>query len=301
MRCLWWLWVALAVVGNARAGDWPQWGGKPQRNMVSREKNLPVSFSPGQWAPDSPHPDPSTTKNLKWAVRLGTETYGTPTIAGGKVFVGTNNGVPRDPRLRGDRHVLMCFDEATGRFLWQLVAPKLRQVSNFNGDFRGLGITSSPTVEGDRVYMVTNRSEVVCLDAHGLADGNDGPFTDEGRYIAPDNQPAMTPGPLDADILWRFDLRRQAGICPHDSIHSSILLVGDQLYLNTGNGVDPTHTKVPRPDAPALIVLDKHTGRWLGRDDEKIGHRIFHCAWSSPSVGHGWSAARCPWRTSVYS
>ena len=56
--------------------------------------------------------------------RLGTETHGTPVVAGGRVYIGTNNGEPRDPKHQGDRGVLMCFEEKTGRFLWQLVVPK---------------------------------------------------------------------------------------------------------------------------------------------------------------------------------
>ena len=44
-----------------------------------------------------------------------------PVIAGGKVFVATNNAKPRDPKIKGDKAVLMCFDETDGRFLWQLV------------------------------------------------------------------------------------------------------------------------------------------------------------------------------------
>jgi len=50
----------------------------------------------------------------------------------------------------------MCFDEKTGEFLWQLVVPTgLRQVN----DWENLGLLSSPTVEGDRVYLVTSRCE----------------------------------------------------------------------------------------------------------------------------------------------
>jgi outer membrane protein assembly factor BamB len=36
---------------------------------------------------------------------------------------------------------------------------------------------------------------------------------------------------------------------------------------------------------PSLVVLDKRTGRLVARDDEKIGQRMFHCNWSSPSCG----------------
>src|SRR3712207_6966245 len=40
-------------------------------------------------------------------------------------YVGTNNDSPRDPKRQGDYGILMCLDEATGKFLWQLASPKL--------------------------------------------------------------------------------------------------------------------------------------------------------------------------------
>ena len=49
----------------------------------------------------------------------------TPTVYKGKIFIGTNNENPRDPKHQGDRSILLCFDEKTGEFLWQLVVPKL--------------------------------------------------------------------------------------------------------------------------------------------------------------------------------
>ncbi len=301
-RCV--MLCCLCLLAAARADEWPQWGGRPCRNMVSCEKNLPASFDPGEWKSGSPHPEMATPRNLKWAVRLGTETYGTPTVSGGKVFVGTNNGAPRDPRLEGDRHVLMCFEEATGRFLWQLVAPKLRQVSNFNGDFRGLGVTSSPTVEGDRVYIVTSRCDVLCLDADGLADGNDGPFTDEGRLIAArvvdkvakppkGRKPVTDPlagvkplplTPTDADVVWRYDMMDELDIWTQDNCDCSPLIRGNLLYVCTSNGVDKGHKILPSPDAPTLIALDKRTGKLVAADDALIGHRTFHGNWSSPSL-----------------
>src|SRR5207247_1456007 len=95
----------------------------------------------------------------------------------------------------------------------------------------------------------------------------------------------LKPGPLDADIIWLFDLASGAGIWPHDGAHSSILIHGDYLYLNTATGVDNTHKRVRAPDAPSLVVLDKKTGRFVARDDERISPDIFHCTWSSPSLG----------------
>jgi outer membrane protein assembly factor BamB len=117
-----------------------------------------------------------------------------------------------------------------------------------------------------------------------MANGNDGPFRDEAAHQTVAGQPTVEAGPLDADILWLFDLTAGAGIWSHDAAHSSILIRGDHLYLNTGNGVDNSHVKIRRPDAPSLVVIDKKTGRLLAGDDEHISPRTFHCTWSSPSM-----------------
>jgi outer membrane protein assembly factor BamB len=263
--------------------------------MVSTETGLPDSF------------DPRTGRNLKWSALLGTETHSTPMVAGGRVYIGTNNGEPRDPKHQGDRGVVMCFDEKTGRFLWQLVVPKREEDPYF--DWPNSGISSPVTIEGDRIYLVSNRGEVMCLDAHGMADGNVGPFRGEGAHMTPpegsgsppkpvagadikpqplrppDNRAALEPGPLDADIVWLLDLPSGAGTWPHDAAHSSILIHGDFLYINSSTGVDNTHKRIRAPDAPSLVVIDKRTGQLVARDDEQMAPDIFHCTWSSPSMG----------------
>ena len=236
--------LALALAGlaqSALAADQPQWGQAWSRNMASNERGLPSAF------------DPQSGRNVKWCARLGTETHATPVVAGGRVFIGTNNGEPRDPKNQGDRGVLMCFEETTGRFLWQLVVPK--RVEDIYFDWPNSGICSPPTVEGERVYIVSNRGEVLCLDARN------------------------------GGILWLFNLTTGAGIWSHDAAHSSILIRGHLLYLNTGTGVDNTHVHIRTPDAPNLVVLDKRTGRLVARDHEHIAPNIFHNTWSAPSSG----------------
>ena len=184
------------------AADQPQWGERFSRNMISAETGLPESF------------DPATGRNVRWSAPMG-RSYATPVVAQGRVLIGCNNEPPRDPRHQGDRGVLVCLDEADGRLLWQLVVPKFQ--GDIYLDWPGAGMCSPATVEGDRVYMVTNRAEVVCLDLHGLANGNDGPYQDEGQHLVLPGEEPMEVGPLDADILWLFDMPSQAGMYPHDS------------------------------------------------------------------------------------
>jgi outer membrane protein assembly factor BamB len=275
--------AAATAAPPARAADWPMWGRDPSRNMVSPETGLPDRFEPGKLRADGEDLDPATRKGVKWVARLGTQTYGNPVVAGGCVYVGTNNDVPRDPRRTGDRGVLLCLDEATGALRWQLVVPKLGAGKAV--DWEMLGICSSPAVDGDRVYVVTNRAEVVCLDAKGMADGNGGPFKDEAAFLAAPGQPAVEPGPLDADVLWAVDLRTEFGVVPHNIASSAPLVVGDRLWVVTSNGRDGSHAHTPSPFAPSLVVLDKRTGSILGEEASGIGRRLFHGSWSSPAYG----------------
>src|ERR671919_119129 len=91
---------------DPRSGDWPMWGGTPDRNMISDMKGLPTSW------------DVKSKKNIKWVAELGSQTYGNPVVAGGMVYVGTNNEAMKDPNIKGDKGILMAFKEADGAFLW---------------------------------------------------------------------------------------------------------------------------------------------------------------------------------------
>ena len=42
--------------------------------------------------------DIKTGKNVKWVAKLGSQTYGNPVVAGGQVYVGTNNDWRATPR-----------------------------------------------------------------------------------------------------------------------------------------------------------------------------------------------------------
>jgi outer membrane protein assembly factor BamB len=272
-------------LGPAIAEDWPQWGRTTQgRNMYSPEKGLPAKFDPGKFKSGTEEVDLKTTKNVKWVAKLGSQSYGNTTIAGGKVFVGTNNDTPRDPQHQGDRSILMVFDEKTGELLWQLVVPKLK--AGKVNDWENLGLLSSPAVEGDRVYIVTSRCEVMCLDVNGQANGNDGPFKDEAKYAVMDTGlPPAKIGPKDADIIWKYDMMDDLGVFPHNASNCSVLVLDDLVYACTSNGQDWTHSNIPSPLSPSFVALNKKTGELAGEDDANIGPRIYHGQWSSPSAG----------------
>ncbi|MCA1633350.1 MAG: PQQ-binding-like beta-propeller repeat protein [Acidobacteria bacterium] len=249
-----------AGASDPGGGDWPMWGGTPDRNMVSGMKGLPTTW------------DVKTKRNVKWVADLGSQTYGNITVAGGVVFVGTNNEGKRDPKVVGDKGVLMAFDEKTGAFLWQMVHDKL--AAGRVNDWPFQGIASSPLVEGDRVYYVSNRAELVCVDKDGFRDKeNDGPVVDE-----------KLKSEADGDVVWRFDMIEEVGTLPHNLANSSPVVFGDLIYVSTSNGQDESHVNVPAPKAPSVIAVNKKTGK-LVWEDNSVFDKILHGQWSTPSVG----------------
>jgi len=261
---------ALEAQEKDKRRDWPLFGGTVQRNLVNLvEKGLPTD-----WVTVPPVPDPGSDrnkawKNVKWSVELGSKAYGGPTVGAGKIFIGTNNQNPRnkDPKYLGDRGIIMCFNEADGRFLWQLVHDKL-PAGRVN-DWPEEGICSAPVIEGDRIYYVSNRCEVICATTHGLAAGNVG-VKDE-----------VYTSKLDGDIVWRLDMIGQLGVFPHNLATCSPLIVGDTLFVITSNGVDEGHINIPAPNAPSFLAIDKKTGK-VKWSDKSPGKQIMHGQWSNP-------------------
>jgi outer membrane protein assembly factor BamB len=210
-------------------------GGMPRRNMV----NLTVKNLPAEWDIDTAKP-----VNIKWSAELGSKAFGSPVVAGGRVFIGTNNMHPRDPawakleKFSGrpiDLGVLMCFRESDGKFLWQAVHEKLPGGIVVDWPYEGIG--STPTVEGDRLYYVSNRCELVCASV------------ENGKTI------------------WTLDMMGSLGVFPHNRSTCAPLVVDDYVFVVTSNGVDEGHANIPAPLAPSFLAVTKKTGRVVWQDD----------------------------------
>ena len=260
--------AAVAVAGSSLAllasdpgrPEWPMWGGTPDRNMLSSMKGLPTSW------------DMKSKKNVKWIAELGSQTYGNPVVAGGYVLVGTNNEAMKDPNIKGDKGIVMAFREADGQFMWQAVHDKL--AAGRANDWPFQGVCSSPLIENGVAYYVSNRGEVMAVDLDGFRDGkNDGLVTDEKLTRE-----------VDADILWRYDMMEELGVMQHNMANSSPVSFENMILVSTSNGQDESHVNVPSPKSPALIAINKTTGK-LVWEDQGVGEKILHGQWSSPAVG----------------
>ena len=60
--------------------------------------------------------------------------------------------------------------------------------------------------------------------------------------------------------------------------------MGISVYVMTSNGQDESHVNIPSPKAPALIALNKQSGK-LVWEDNSVLDKILHGQWSSPSIG----------------
>jgi outer membrane protein assembly factor BamB/HEAT repeat protein len=193
------------------------------------------------------HWDTTTGRNIVWSVELGNETYGRPVVAGGAVYVGTDNARHMNPDFREEAGVLMAFDAKDGRFLWQDVAPRVERGLR---EFVLPSTTGAPYVEEDRLYYVTSECQLRSLDRQGSR-------------------------------IWELDMCGRLGVFPHEATNSEVLPVGDLLMVSTSNGQNEGHTRVPSPRAPSLIAVDKRSGEVVWRAIG-AGGQVLHGQWSSP-------------------
>jgi outer membrane protein assembly factor BamB len=138
--------IGLSAVGfgqsAAPAADWPQWRG-PERTGLSTETGLLP-----QWPPAGP-PTVWTISNLG----IG---YGSLAIAGDRIFV--QGATPANRQS-----LVYALNRADGRLVWS------KAIGPASENDRGSGPRGTPTVDGDRLYVLTESGDLACLR---VADGS---------------------------------------------------------------------------------------------------------------------------------
>jgi outer membrane protein assembly factor BamB len=119
--------------------DWPQWRG-PDRNDISKENDLLKD-----WPKDGPQ--------LLWTYSDAGAGYSGPSVVGDRLF-----SMGADEKQES----VFCLDVKKGTKLWS--EPVGDRLQNNWGD----GPRCTPTVDGDFVYALAARGNLVCLQ---LADG----------------------------------------------------------------------------------------------------------------------------------
>jgi hypothetical protein len=156
--------------------DWPQWRG-PERNGLSKDTGLLK-----QW--------PSSGPQQSWSISNLGEGYGSIAIKGDRIYAqGTS----------GSASVVFCLNRADGKTVWTAaLGPKLNEG-------RGNGPRSTPTVDDDRVYALTENGDLACLRAR------------------------------DGSPVWRKNILKEfGGSNPHWLISESPLVDGNRLIVTPG-------------------------------------------------------------------
>jgi len=265
--------LSLVALTPALAEDWPMFGRDRTRNAASPEKGAPADWQVE--IKDEKTGATTKARNVLWSAKLGSISMGGPVISNGLIWIGTNNSSPRDPKYTNpmklhpvtkkpvpiDMSVLMCFRESDGKFLWQYVSPRLKEYVK-DGPLHSMG---TPLVEGERLWLVTNRCETICFDIGPLRRGDGVPKE-----------------------LWKVDMIKEFGVFPYADLMAtgfapSPAADADRVFIGTSNGVDDDHVTIPAPDAPSLVCFDKKTGKALWKDASP-GKDIMHSQRSSPLV-----------------
>jgi len=161
--------------------DWPQWRG-PERNGISKETGFAKA-----WPPAGP-------KKL-WSLKDLGDGYGTVAIKGNRIYLQAG---------KGSDSSVYAFNRADGKILWN------KKLSTKGGNDRGDGPRATPTIDGDKMYVLNETGELACMDA---GDGN---------------------------FIWRKNiLQEYNGKNPHWLLSESPLVDGKVLYVTPG-GPDAT-------------------------------------------------------------
>ena len=135
--------VFLAAAALNAAADWPQWQG-PDRTRISKETGLLK-----EW--------PNGGPRLFWTANGLGSGYGSMAVAGDRVFL---------QGARGPNSMVIALNRANGKEVWSKALGPIE--SRMRTD-RGAGPRGTPTVDGDRLYVLTENGDLACLKIDGTA------------------------------------------------------------------------------------------------------------------------------------
>jgi outer membrane protein assembly factor BamB len=186
---------------HALAEDWPEWRGKGRRGDWN-ESGILDRF-------------PENGLRVAWRAPIGGG-YAGPAGAGGSVFI---TDFRRSVGMTGIERAL-CLNEKTGKVLW---------TRQWNADYKGVsyavGPRATPTVDGERVYIVGGTGAFLCLNSRT------------------------------GEVIWQKDYAKDYGMqMPTWGIASAPLVDGDRVIAIVGG----------QPNAK-VMAFDKTTGKEIWR------------------------------------
>ena len=205
------VWALFTMGAALEADDWPQWRGADRL---------------GVWAETGIVDQLPDQLRVAWRVPIGSG-YSGPAVADGRVFVTDWAEDPQSRTMDGTERAL-ALDELTGEVLWTREWPTTYRMLQAS---YAIGPRATPTVDGDRVYVVGATGTLLCLDS------------------------------ATGELMWRTDYVEDYGtFVPTWGISSAPLVDGDRLIAVVGG----------EPDA-LVVAFDKHTGDELWRVLQVVG------------------------------
>lgn len=196
--------IALFLVASlSRAEDWPEWRGKGRLGVWNETGTL------------EKFPEGGLRYVWRTPIKAG---YTGPAVAAGRVFV--TDFERKSPAGLAGAERAICLDEKTGKVLW---------TQSWDIDYKGLsynaGPRATPTVDGDRVYVLGAMGTLLCLNVK------------------------------DGAVVWRRDYIKDFGTdLPVWGMTGAPLVDGDRLICLAGG----------EPEA-MVVALDKVTGKDVWR------------------------------------
>lgn len=235
--------AVLAIVvclTSARANDWPNWRG-PNYNGISSETGWTTN-----WPAEGP-------KRL-WKTSVGTG-FSSMSVARNHVYTMGN---------AADQDTVFCFDAATGKPVWKYSYKCALDPKYYEG-----GPSVTPTIAGNRVFTLSRKGDVYCLDA------------DKGK------------------VIWNKNLNKELGAeIPTWGFAGSVYFDKNRIYLNVGtagtcldaktgnviwkSGTDASGYSTPQPatfdGTEALVIMAKKTAVAVAKSD---GHELWTYPWQT--------------------
>ncbi len=126
----------LTATLSATAADWPRWRG-PDANGISKETGWSTTW-------------PASGPKQLWTAKVGIG-FASFAVSQGRVYTVGNTK---------DVDTVFCFDANTGAEVWKHAYPSQLDPKYYEG-----GPSATPTVDGNRVFTLSKRGVIHCLDA----------------------------------------------------------------------------------------------------------------------------------------
>jgi outer membrane protein assembly factor BamB len=243
-----------ALQASAAAFDWPQWQG-PERTGVSKETGLLQ-----QW--------PAAGPPIAWSIAgLGTG-YGSLAIKGDRIYVQS---------LNSSGSSVLSLNRADGKTVWA------KSLGRGGSNDRGPGPRGTPTLDGDRLYVLTENGDLACLNAANgttvwqrniLADfgGRQIPWLISESPLVDGDHVIVTPG------------GPRAGIVALDKMSGKTVWASQQLSDEAGYA-SPVAADVQ--GVRVIMTLTSQAGVGVRASDGKL-------MWRHPAVANGTANVATP-------